>query len=67
MTQEDKARMFAAIHANTFVLPNAWDAASAHIFQEEKFTAIGTTSAGIAFCAATPMASTYPLRRCWRR
>lgn len=49
MIQEDKARMFAAIHVNTFVLPNAWDAASARIFQEEKFTAIGTTSAGIAF------------------
>ena len=48
MTQEDKARMFAAIHANTFVLPNAWDAASARIFQEEKFTAIGTTSASAA-------------------
>lgn len=49
MTQKDKARMFAAMHANTFVLPNAWDAASARIFEEEKFTAIGTTSAGIAF------------------
>jgi len=49
MTQEGKARMFAAMHTNTFVLPNAWDAASARIFQEEKFAAIGTTSAGVAF------------------
>jgi 2-methylisocitrate lyase-like PEP mutase family enzyme len=49
MTQEDKARMFAAMHVNTFILPNAWDAASARIFEEEKFAAIGTTSAGIAF------------------
>lgn len=49
MTQEEKARMFAALHVNTFILPNAWDVASARIFEEEKFQAIGTTSAGIAF------------------
>jgi 2-methylisocitrate lyase-like PEP mutase family enzyme len=49
MTQEEKARLFAALHVNTFVLPNAWDAASARIFEEEKFQAIATTSAGIAF------------------
>jgi 2-methylisocitrate lyase-like PEP mutase family enzyme len=41
--------MFAAMHANTFILPNAWDVASARIFEEEKFPAVGTTSAGIAF------------------
>lgn len=49
MTQEEKARMFAALHGNTFVLPNAWDAASARIFEEEQFPAIATTSAGVAF------------------
>lgn len=49
MTQEEKARMFAALHVNTFVLPNAWDVASARIFEEEKFQAVGTTSAGVAF------------------
>jgi 2-methylisocitrate lyase-like PEP mutase family enzyme len=54
MTQEEKARMFAALHVNTFVLPNAWDAASARIFEEEKFQAIGTTSAGIAFAMGYP-------------
>jgi 2-methylisocitrate lyase-like PEP mutase family enzyme len=54
MTQEGKARMFAAMHTNTFVLPNAWDAASARIFQEEEFAAIGTTSAGIAFSHGYP-------------
>jgi 2-methylisocitrate lyase-like PEP mutase family enzyme len=31
------------------LLPNAWDAASARIFEEAGFTAIGTTSAGIAY------------------
>lgn len=49
MTQKEKARMFAALHVNTFLLPNAWDVASARIFEEEKFQAVGTTSAGVAF------------------
>jgi 2-methylisocitrate lyase-like PEP mutase family enzyme len=49
MTQEEKARLFAGIHANTFVLPNAWDAASARIYEEEHFPAVATTSAGVAF------------------
>ena len=49
MTQEDRARMFEAMHLKMFVLPNAWDVASARIFEEEKFPAVGTTSAGIAF------------------
>jgi len=31
------------------LLPNAWDAASARVFEEAGFTAIGTTSAGIAY------------------
>jgi 2-methylisocitrate lyase-like PEP mutase family enzyme len=31
------------------LLPNAWDAASARIFEEAGFGAIGTTSAGIAY------------------
>lgn len=49
MTQEEKARMFAALHVNTFVLPNAWDVATARIFEEENFQAVATTSAGVAF------------------
>src|SRR5262249_16401958 len=32
------------------VLPNAWDVASARIFEKAGFPAIATTSAGIAFC-----------------
>jgi 2-methylisocitrate lyase-like PEP mutase family enzyme len=34
--------------AGRLLLPNAWDAASARIFEKAGFTAIGTTSAGIA-------------------
>jgi 2-methylisocitrate lyase-like PEP mutase family enzyme len=35
--------------AGRLLLANAWDAASARIFEEAGFTAIGTTSAGIAY------------------
>lgn len=34
-----------------FILPNAWDSASARIFEATGFKAIGTTSLGIAFSA----------------
>lgn len=35
--------------AGRFVLPNAWDAVSARIFEQAGFPAIATTSAGVAF------------------
>jgi 2-methylisocitrate lyase-like PEP mutase family enzyme len=35
--------------AGRLLLPNAWDAASARVFEEAGFAAIGTTSAGIAY------------------
>jgi 2-methylisocitrate lyase-like PEP mutase family enzyme len=35
--------------AGRLLLPNAWDAASARIFEEAGFQAIGTTSAGISY------------------
>jgi 2-methylisocitrate lyase-like PEP mutase family enzyme len=35
--------------AGGLLLPNAWDAASARIFEEAGFAAVGTTSAGIAY------------------
>ncbi len=52
----DKARQFSELHkqAGILVLPNAWDAASARIFEEAGFPAIGTTSAGIAFSLGYP-------------
>ncbi len=36
------------------VLPNAWDCASARVFEAAGFPAIGTTSAGIAFSLGYP-------------
>jgi len=49
-TQAELARQFLALHdgQNILVLPNAWDVASARIFEDAGFPAIGTTSAGVA-------------------
>jgi len=43
-------QIFNALHQTNklFVLPNAWDAKSASLFQEAGFTAIGTSSAAVA-------------------
>ncbi|OUR60047.1 2-methylisocitrate lyase [Colwellia sp. 39_35_sub15_T18] len=52
-TSQDKAKVFSALHKNdgTFIMPNAWNSASAIILANAGFKAIGTTSAGIAFSA----------------
>lgn len=49
-TQKIKAKIFYDLHygKEILVLPNAWDAASARVFEQSGFSAIGTTSAGIA-------------------
>ena len=48
--QQQRAEDFLALHrANEIlILPNAWDVASKEIFEREGFSAIGTTSAGVA-------------------
>lgn len=48
--QAEKARKFLALHKGPKIvlLPNAWDVASARIFEEAGFPAIATTSAGVA-------------------
>ena len=52
MTQKEHAARAASFRdlnlAGRLLLPNAWDAASARIFEHAGFPAIGTTSAGIA-------------------
>jgi 2-methylisocitrate lyase-like PEP mutase family enzyme len=47
---------FAALHhgAGAFLLPNAWDVASAVLFAEAGFPAIGTTSLGVTAAAGLP-------------
>jgi 2-methylisocitrate lyase-like PEP mutase family enzyme len=49
-TQTEKAEQFRQLHhqASLLVLPNAWDAASARIFERAGFNAIATTSSGVA-------------------
>jgi 2-methylisocitrate lyase-like PEP mutase family enzyme len=53
-SQAELARHFLELHRGPkiLVLPNAWDVASARIFEDAGFPAIGTTSAGVAnsFC-----------------
>ena len=51
-----KAEILSRLHIEgpMLVLPNAWDAGSARIFVEAGFTALATTSAGIAFSLGLP-------------
>jgi 2-methylisocitrate lyase-like PEP mutase family enzyme len=55
-TQRDRAIRFGDLHQGPriLVLPNAWDAGSARIFEKAGFPAIATTSAGVAFSHGLP-------------
>lgn len=50
-TQQQQAAIFQELHTRNklFILPNAWDAGSAKIFEKVGYEAIATTSAGIAY------------------
>jgi len=54
--QKAKADTFRARHRGPrlLLLPNAWDVASARVFEEAGFGAMATTSAGIAFTLGYP-------------
>jgi 2-methylisocitrate lyase-like PEP mutase family enzyme len=54
--QAAKAEKLRQLHhgPKILVLPNAWDAASARIFEDAGFPAIATTSAGVAFSLGYP-------------
>lgn len=56
MTQQEKANTFRALHQGPriLVLPNAWDVATARVFEEAGFPALATTSAGIANALGYP-------------
>jgi 2-methylisocitrate lyase-like PEP mutase family enzyme len=60
--QIEKAHAFRRKHdrSRILLLPNAWDAASARIFEEAGFKAIATTSAGIAYVAGYPDGENIP-------
>lgn len=54
--QASKGQAFKDLHLadGIFVMPNAWNAGSAHMLQAAGFPAVGTSSAGIAFCLGLP-------------
>jgi 2-methylisocitrate lyase-like PEP mutase family enzyme len=55
-SQTNKAIQFCQLHRGpgVLILPNAWDVASARIFEDAGIPAIATTSAGIAFSLGYP-------------
>jgi 2-methylisocitrate lyase-like PEP mutase family enzyme len=55
-TQTGKAIQLRQLHRGPgmLILPNAWDVASARLFEDAGFPAIATTSAGIAFSLGYP-------------
>lgn len=68
--QHARGARFLSLHRNPglFVLANAWDAASARVFEAAGMAAIGTSSAGIAFSLGHPDGQRLAgWRRCWRR
>jgi 2-methylisocitrate lyase-like PEP mutase family enzyme len=60
----DKAEQLRRLHHGPpiLVLPNAWDAASARLFQAEGFPAVATTSAGVAAALGYPDGGMVPPR-----
>jgi len=55
MIDPTHARRFAALHEHgTFVLPNAWDAASAAVIAAAGAAAVATTSSGISWALGVP-------------
>ena len=61
-SQRVKAEAFRRMHdrSRVLLLPNAWDAASARIFEEAGFTAVATTSAGVSYTAGYPDGEAIP-------
>ncbi len=58
----DKAEDFRALHQGRaiLVLPNAWDAATARLFERAGFPAVATTSAGVAAALGYPDGGVVP-------
>lgn len=55
-TQSERAQLLRRLHQGPeiLVLPNAWDVASARVFEESGYPAIATTSAGVAAVLGYP-------------
>lgn len=54
--QRKKAHLFSAMHKRRgmFVIPNAWDAGSAFVYEKQGFPAVATSSTGIAYSLGYP-------------
>src|ERR1700722_1936490 len=52
--QEKRARFRALHEQGCFVLPNPWDVGSARLLQHLGFSAVASTSAGLAWTAGRP-------------
>jgi 2-methylisocitrate lyase-like PEP mutase family enzyme len=67
-TQQERAVAFREMHSGSkiLILPNAWDVASARIFEVAGFGAIGTTSAGVAASLGYPDGERVPFREMLR-
>ncbi len=63
-TPKEKAEAFRALHHGTraLVLPNAWDVASARLFEDAGFPAIATSSAGLMVSRGYPDGEQMPRR-----
>jgi 2-methylisocitrate lyase-like PEP mutase family enzyme len=61
-TQKEKAARLFMLHQGPriLILPNAWDAASARIFEAAGFAAIATTSGGVAVALGYPDGEAVP-------
>src|SRR5207302_5030880 len=55
-SQKDKAQDFRGLHhgKRILILPNAWDVPSARVFENEGFSAIATSSAGLMVSLGYP-------------
>ena len=62
-TQQERAAAFREMHRGPkiLILPNAWDVASARVFEAAGFGAIGTTSAGVAASLGYPDGERVPV------
>ncbi len=63
-TAAEKAESFRALHlaSRPFVLPNAWDVASARLFEDAGFPAVATSSAGVMVSRGYPDGQEMPRR-----
>src|SRR5215472_5796405 len=60
--QRARAEAFRRMHdrSRILLLPNAWDAASARIFEDAGYSAVATTSVGVSYIAGYPDGEAIP-------